>query len=62
MRVRQSRRYTALFAVLSVLCVTGLAANTAISVEVEQGADKADTVDAAFDVNVRLVDIARGAR
>jgi carbon monoxide dehydrogenase subunit G len=52
MKLRRLLHHTALFVALSILCVAVLAANTAIDVAVERGADKAYMVDAAFDVNV----------
>lgn len=44
--------FSVLIVVLSILTAPALGANTPVSVDVESGADKAYTVDAAFDVNV----------
>ena len=45
-------RHAGLIVALSILCAPGLGAEDAINVEIARAADKAYTVDAAFDVNV----------
>lgn len=49
---RRLPHFSGLLVVLSILSAPALGANTPITVDVDRAADKAYTVDAAFDVNV----------
>jgi carbon monoxide dehydrogenase subunit G len=52
MKLRRPPHRLALLVVFSILCAPAMGANTPVSVDVENGADDAYVVDAAFDVNV----------
>jgi carbon monoxide dehydrogenase subunit G len=52
MTSRRLPHFSGVLVVLSILGAPALGANTPISVDVERAADKAYTVEAAFDVNV----------
>jgi carbon monoxide dehydrogenase subunit G len=52
MTLRRLLSFSGFLIVLSILSAPMASANTAITVDVERAADKAYTVDAAFDVNV----------